>query len=295
MCAPRTSLAEHPERVVPQRVLLVDDEPAILTTFQQILAGEGFDVSVAATVAEGLAQIQAKSFDALITDLNIGEPGDGFTLVSAMRRTQPDAVTFIITGFPAFDTALEAIRSQVDDYFVKPMDIHGLLQALHRRLDAPRRHVPIPAKRVGAIVQRKVNEVVQHWLRLFRDNCVGDKHLPDAGRCASLSDDELIDNVPDIIDEIARCAVHGDRNLSEHARRSATHHGEQRFRQGFSIDVFLRESRFLRQAILSCIHSSMLEVNLSYVFEDLGVMSDSLDAQLEISLAAYVSLRDQKH
>src|SRR5438270_5967579 len=92
----------------------------IRRTLPEILRREGFEVTVAATVPEALEQIQREQFDILISDLNIGEPGDGFTVVSAMRRSQPQAATFILTGFPDFDTALKAIRSQVDDYLVKP-------------------------------------------------------------------------------------------------------------------------------------------------------------------------------
>jgi len=267
-----------------KRVLLVDDEPAILTTFQQILIGDGFDVDVASTVAAGLALMQSQQYDALITDLNIGQPGDGFTLVSAMRRTQPDAVTFIITGFPAFDTALEAIRSQVDDYFVKPMDVRALLNALRERLGSPKRHVPIPAKRVGVIVDARKEQVIRDWLQRFRDGCE---------QARPLADEELIDNVPRIIAEMARCAIEDDRQTSPKACDAANRHGELRCRQGFSVEVFLSESRYLRQAVLYCVHSAMLEVNLSYVFDDLARMSESLDAQLEISLSAYLECRDQ--
>lgn len=269
----------------PQRVLLVDDEPAILTTFEQILRGEGFFVVTAPSVADGLAAMQAQAFDALITDLNIGQPADGFTLVSAMRRIQPDAVTFIITGFPAFDTALEAIRSQVDDYFVKPMDIGALLRALHNRLDAPKRHVPMPVKRVGLIVNARTEKIVADWIRRFREGCE---------QAASLRDEELIDSVPEVVEEMARSATTGDRTISEAARSAAVSHGELRCRQGFPVDVFLRESRFLRQAVLYYVHSAMLEVNLSYVFEDLAVMSESLDAQLEIALTSYITCRETK-
>ena len=56
--------------------------------------------------------------DVLIADLNVSPPGDGFTVVSAMRCTQPNCVNFILTGFPAFETALEAIRRHVDDYLL---------------------------------------------------------------------------------------------------------------------------------------------------------------------------------
>src|SRR6185437_1901780 len=103
-----------------RRLLFVDDEATIRITLSAILSKHGFKVTVAATVAEALQKITSQQFDILLSDLNIGNPGDGLTVVSAMRRTQPEAVTMILTGYPAFETALEAIRQQVDDYIVKP-------------------------------------------------------------------------------------------------------------------------------------------------------------------------------
>ena len=267
-----------------KRVLLVDDEPGILTSFQQILSMSDFDVVVASTVATGLALIQTQLFDALITDLNIGQPGDGFTLVSAMRRTQPDAVTVIITGFPAFDTALEAIRSQVDDYFVKPMDVAALLKTLRARLGSGRRHQQMEMKRVVDVVAARRDAIISDWIDRFRSGCT----IPD-----NLSDEELTNSVPEVMAELVASARSGEVKLKSRSQSFAAHHGELRFRQGFTVDVFLRESRFLRQAILHAVHSSMLEVNLSYVFGDLAVMSEALDEQLEISLSTYIEFRDR--
>ncbi len=99
-----------------------------------LLEQHGFEVRTAATVTEALRELQSQSFQLLITDLNIGEPGDGFTVVSAMRRTQPDCVNFILTGYPAFEAALRAIQSQVDDYLVKPTDVGALVAAMQHRL-----------------------------------------------------------------------------------------------------------------------------------------------------------------
>src|SRR5881227_1237989 len=112
------------------RILFVDDEAGIRKTLKLILEQHGFKVTTAATVPEALEQINHATFEVLLSDLNIGQPGDGFTVVSAMRRVQPEAVTIIITGFPAFETALEAIRSQVDDYIVKPTDAKHLVATI---------------------------------------------------------------------------------------------------------------------------------------------------------------------
>src|SRR5579864_666667 len=97
-----------------KRMLFVDDEASIRYTLPAILENEGFHVSVASSVAEALQAIQSDQFDILLADLNIGQPGDGFTVVGAMRRIQPAAATFILTGYPDFESALLAIRNQVD-------------------------------------------------------------------------------------------------------------------------------------------------------------------------------------
>ena len=84
------------------RLLFVDDESSIRMTLPPILAQEGFEVTVAASVREALHVINNEKFDVLLTDLNIDGVGDGFVLVAAMRRVQPNAVNLILTGFPDF-------------------------------------------------------------------------------------------------------------------------------------------------------------------------------------------------
>jgi len=133
-------------------ILFVDDEESVRVTLAMMLESKGFKVTTAATVAEALGLISRGKFDGLIADLNIGQAGDGFTVVSAMRRTHPETATFILTGYPAFETALEAIRQQVDDYLVKPTDIEELIKTINSKLAnrkgptrriEPKRSVPL--------------------------------------------------------------------------------------------------------------------------------------------------------
>jgi DNA-binding NtrC family response regulator len=122
-----------------KRILLVDDEPSIRLTLPVILRDHGFEVRSASTVAEAIAEINAKHFDALLSDLNINEERDGFRVVSAMRRVQPNCVTIILTGYPGFDSAVQALRHQVDDYVVKPADIEALVSCLREKFETRKR------------------------------------------------------------------------------------------------------------------------------------------------------------
>jgi DNA-binding NtrC family response regulator len=118
-----------------KRVLFVDDEPSIRLTLRSVLEEHGFEVRSAGSVAEALVEINSQRFDLLLSDLNIGEQGDGFRVVSAMRSAQPDCITIILTGYPSFETALEGIRYQIDDYLVKPADVDALVKSLRDKFE----------------------------------------------------------------------------------------------------------------------------------------------------------------
>jgi DNA-binding NtrC family response regulator len=73
------------ERPVAHKVLLVDDDDGVRDMMNMTLERKGFDVVAAASVTEALRHIATESFDVLITDLHMPNPGDGFTVVTPMR------------------------------------------------------------------------------------------------------------------------------------------------------------------------------------------------------------------
>jgi len=87
-----------------------------------------------ATLSEALAAIRSHTFDVVLSDLNINAEGDGFTVIYTAHEVNPACVTILLTGYPAFETALQAIHTEVDDYFVKPVYIGALLGAIERKL-----------------------------------------------------------------------------------------------------------------------------------------------------------------
>jgi len=265
----------------PSRVLLVDDDPSIRTSLDEILRKEGFEVTVCATVAESLSQINSKPFDALISDLNIGEPSDGVTVVSAMRRTQPQAITLIMTGFPAFDSALEAIRQQVDAYLLKPTDVRELVGLLRRGLTEHRgKHIPLPRRRLYEVVRERVADAIEQWTAAMRK-----MNRPP---WSNLTDDELIDGLHVLLEELCYRVESPEATVRQESLTSARVHGSLRARQNYSVLDLMVESRNLRLVLLNVVHEHLIELNLSNVFTDLFTMSDTLDEMGTAAVEAFL-------
>lgn len=195
---------------------------------------------------------------------------------------QPKAAALIITGFPAFDTALQAIRDQVDDYLVKPIPPPDLLSAIERLQASREKHVPLPTKRAFAIVRENFQVVGERWLARIR-SCA-----ESLGR-ADLDDKALLNHLPNLLEEICNRAEELRTFKAESARKNATDHGLLRRRQNLDPTFLLHEGTFIRQEVLSIIHHHLLRVNLSFLFTDLTLMSDSLDDQLKLSMEARLS------
>lgn len=259
-----------------RRLLFVDDEPTIRITLKAVLTNNGYEVTTAATVSEALHKITSEKFDVLLSDLNIGNPGDGLTVVSAMRRTQPDAVTMILTGYPAFETALEAIRQQVDEYIVKPANIPSLIKAIETKLAMPSRMRQLPPpKRVAMLLQENLGRIEDLWI-------------------AEMKADRVLSKV------VARKAQHREAlhgSLEEVIRAAQTYSGEEpkeresrpiahlgRDFEGYTPTMLLAEFCLLRRILAQIVQENLLAANLSYLIPDLARVNESLDEQAQAAL-----------
>jgi len=262
------------------RVLFVDDEAGIRETLKPILEHHGFVVTTSATVFDALEHINHATFDVLLSDLNIGQPGDGFTVVSAMRRVQPEAATFILTGYPDFDTALQAIRSQVDDYLLKPADVPTLIHTIHRRLEN-RRPVPPekPLKRVSHLVRESLSDITKEWLALVKSHReLASIRLPDS---------ERIDHLPELIEELARRVEFVSTEITNGAKTAATRHGRQRASHGYTIPLIVIEMRLLQRVLSMVLQRNLIRMDLSTVIGDMIEIGESLQEQLEFSIRGF--------
>jgi len=260
------------------RLLFVDDEPSIRLTLSMYLEDQGFSVAAAATVPEALGLITQENFDVLIADLNVGQAGDGFTVVSAMRRTQPRAVTFILTGYPAFETALEAIRLQVDDYITKPTDTETLAAKIRAKLAEPKREHYVNRKRLSQVVEENIPEITESWLDAVRaDPMLG---------AINIGDEARTDHIPRVLEVTLRIS-NGDK-IGDFDTHAARDHGIMRRKQGYTVPLLIRETRLLHDVIANCMQQNLLAVEISHLIPDMLIIHQTIQKLLEESVIAFL-------
>ena len=265
----------------PVRVLFVDDEPGVRLTMPEILHQHGFSVTAVGTVNEALAEITSAQFDVLISDLNFDHPADGFIVVSAMRSMQPKCVTLILTGFPGFETALEALRNQVDGYLIKPAEILTLVSLIEQKLKNREPGAGAATKRIAQILRENTFEITQRALTEMKsDPLLGT--LP-------LTDEQRVEHTPQVLEELATMLDSEEPNRTQpNTIDAAELRGAKRYQFGYTSPLLATHVRLLERAIYSVIHEQLLSLNLSYFMFDLKRLNDSLGVQLEHSLKAFL-------
>jgi ActR/RegA family two-component response regulator len=266
---------------VPRRLLFVEDDENVRLTLSLILQQNGFDVTAVGTVAEALRVISSEPFDLLISDLNLGEQGDGFTIASAMRRVQPNCPTLILTGYPAFEAALAAIRSQVDEFIVKPAEIKTLVETVRRKAEHPEQRPRMWRQSLADFLNDRGDEIVARVLQ-------GMKGHPRLSRL-ELVDSDRVDHLEGlmagVVDDLKIGAISPSNEMPVHA--AATRHGDLRKRQGYSQIMLVDDIRILDSVIYALVSENLLTIDLSRLISDLGRLNQTLEAELQESLGAF--------
>jgi two-component system sensor histidine kinase/response regulator len=119
---------------LPIRVLVVDDELGIREGCRRALTSRGFEVEVAENGPGGLGKLREGSFDVLLVDAMM--PGmSGLEMLQHVRKSFPELISIVITGYATVELAVQAIREGAHDFIAKPFTPETLLQVLNRELE----------------------------------------------------------------------------------------------------------------------------------------------------------------
>jgi DNA-binding response OmpR family regulator len=115
-----------------RRILLVDDELAILLTLKAILEIHGFEVETAASAKEGIAKLKANEYHMVITDMRMETERAGYDVVRAAKITKYDPAVALLTAYPMLGS--EWKQEGANSMLVKPMNTTDLLRQIEALL-----------------------------------------------------------------------------------------------------------------------------------------------------------------
>ncbi len=265
------------------RVLLVDDDSAVLAMTSQGLERKGFEVVAASSVTEALRRIATESFDVLITDLHMPNPGDGFTVVSAMRHSQPNALTMLVSGYPDVQSAMAAILLEADEIVVKPFEIGRLIDLVREKVVHRKPTKRLDKESVGAILRRCTAAIVDGWLVRARQSSELNR--------ISLSDEERTGHLPKLVEDLALRLSKPratDKDSDAVFSAAAVAHGKLRYLQGYTPAMLVHESRILQVTIFGTLQINLESLDFSLVLPDVMTIADEVDAQLTQSMDSYM-------
>jgi DNA-binding NtrC family response regulator len=111
-----------------RRVLVVDDEVAVVNSIRKVLTRKGYAIEEAFTCKDALAQVFAQDYDLVLLDMKMSD-GNGLDVLQRIKAKRPNLRVVIVTGYASVDTAVEAIQKGASDYMAKPFtpeELYGI-------------------------------------------------------------------------------------------------------------------------------------------------------------------------
>jgi nitrogen regulation protein NR(I) len=124
------------------KLLIVDDEPNVVYSFEKGLRSDELSVVSAGTGTEAIAAVEKEKPDAMILDVRLPDMS-GLDAFDAIREIDPRLAVIVITAHSTTDTAIDAMKRGAFEYLLKPVDIHQLRALVMQAVKVSRlQHVP---------------------------------------------------------------------------------------------------------------------------------------------------------
>jgi DNA-binding response OmpR family regulator len=116
-----------------KRVLIIDDDQAIVNSFSKILKKSNYATDTASTGKEALWKLKDQKYDIALFDLKLPDM-EGTELLSKMQAETEGTIKIMITGFPSIESGIQSLEHGADAYLVKPVHPNELLTVIEDKL-----------------------------------------------------------------------------------------------------------------------------------------------------------------
>ena len=117
-----------------EKILVVDDEDAILFLLEQGFSRAGYQVVCAPSAEEALALLEKETINVMFLDLNLPEM-NGIDLCRRIKKDIPMSVVYALTGYASLFELADCLEAGFEDYFKKPVNLSTLVQTANNAFD----------------------------------------------------------------------------------------------------------------------------------------------------------------
>ncbi|MGC8736321.1 MAG: response regulator [Dissulfurimicrobium sp.] len=115
------------------RIMVIDDEKIVCDMSKLSLEQAGYEVETFLSAEPALERLKEKKFDVVVTDYKM-KGMNGMDVLKTVKNLYPETKVIMITAFANLETAIEALRADVHDFFPKPVKIKELKASIERAL-----------------------------------------------------------------------------------------------------------------------------------------------------------------
>jgi len=139
-------------------ILVVDDDPSIRKVLAAILEEKGYNVEAVDTGGKAIRKSKTKLYNLALIDIRLPDM-EGIELLTQMRRTVPEMIKVIITGYPSLQNAVEALNKGADAYIIKPLDIDHALSVIENLLQKQRESLKMTQEKIVEYIETRVEQL----------------------------------------------------------------------------------------------------------------------------------------
>jgi len=141
-----------------ERLLIVDDDDAILRSLSRILKLKGYDVDTARTGSEAIEKSKTNFYNLALLDIKLPDM-EGTELLKRMHETYPKMIKIMITGYPDLKNAVESLNAGADAYLIKPVSVQKLIGVVRQKLAEQRDAEMMTEEKVKKWIETRVRKI----------------------------------------------------------------------------------------------------------------------------------------
>jgi len=138
-----------------KRILIVDDDLAILDSTKQILELEGYEVETADTAQKGLEKIEQDFFHLALFDIKLPDM-EGTELLEKAHKLRPGMKKIMVTGYASLENSVFSLNAGADAYIMKPVNPRDLLDKIKEKLEEQEKEKIIDGEKVAEFLEEQL-------------------------------------------------------------------------------------------------------------------------------------------